>query len=266
MEVNWFLCQLLPSPFLLEKNMSGETETVFAASERVGISPSQGEGCGSSPTAAIQTFSPRELRIRPINAVTARTLCQKYHYLRTYPGGSILNLGIFAGEMLLGVAVLGAGPANAYRLFSGASREEVICLTRLWLDDRLGRNSESRVLGVMIRSLRKNLPTIKAILAYSDPAAGHTGVIYRAAGFVFIGESSATPLYLLPDGKAHHSRSLGQVFGSHSVRYLRGQGLAVEVIHQIPKLTYVYLLDRAWGARLTKPIRPYPKGETKYAS
>ena len=161
---------------------------------------------------------------------------------------------------------MGAGPANGYRLLSRASREEVLCLTRFWLDDRLGRNSESRTLGMIIRSLRKNLPGIKAILAYSDPAAGHTGVIYRAANFVFLGESSATPLYRLPDGKSHHSRSLGQVFGSHSVPYLRGQGLAVEVIHQIPKLTYVYLLDKAWSNRLTRPARPYPKGKPDYAN
>ena len=264
MEVNLFLRQFTSLAFFVGENMIEATKAAIAASERVGISPSQGEGCSLIPAAA--TFSPRDLLVRPINAVTARTLCQKHHYLRSYPGGSILNFGIFAGDMLLGVAVLGAGPANGYRLFSGASREEVLCLTRFWLDDRLGRNSESRTLAVIIRSLRRNLPAIKAILAYSDPAARHTGVIYQAAGFVFLGESSATPLYRLPDGKAHHSRSLGQVFGSHSVVYLRRQGLAVEVIHQIPKLTYAYLLDKAWSTRLTRPVKPYPKGKTDHAN
>ena len=36
-----------------------------------------------------------------------------------------------------GVAVLGAGSANLHRLFHGGSAQEVICLARLWLDDRL---------------------------------------------------------------------------------------------------------------------------------
>jgi hypothetical protein len=246
--------------------MAGMNQVVFAASARVGTSPLHGERCGSSPTAAIQTFGPKDLFIRPVDAVTARTICQKRHYSKAYPAGSMLNFGIFVGDRLLGVAVLGAGPANLYRLFSGASRQEIICLTRLWLDDRLGRNSESRTLAVIIRSLRKNLPGIKAIVAYSDPAAGHSGVIYRAAGFFFLGESAATPLYRLPDGKLHHGRTIGQLFGSRSIQYLRQQGLTVEVINQIPKLTYAYLLDPAWSSRLTKSVRPFPKGESKYAN
>jgi hypothetical protein len=266
MEVQLAFMPAASVAFFIGKNMMEAINTAFAAGERVGTAPLQGAGCGSSPTAAIQTYSPRNLFVRPVSPVTARTLCQKYHYLKSYPGGSMLNLGIFTGDRLLGVAVLGAGPANAYRLFSGASREEVICLTRFWLDDRLEPRSESRVLGVIIRSLRKNLPGVKVLLAYSDPAAGHTGVIYRAAGFIFLGESTKTPMYLLPDGKTHHSRSLGQVYGSRSVHYLRQQGLSIEVINQIPKLTYAYLLDRTWSSRLTKPVKPYPKGEINHAN
>ena len=76
--------------------MAEAVKAAIAAGER-GTSPSKG---GSSTTAAIQTFSPRELLVRPINVVTARTLCQKHHYLRSYPGGSVLNFGIFAGDML----------------------------------------------------------------------------------------------------------------------------------------------------------------------
>ncbi len=47
-------------------------------------------------------------------------------------------------------------------------------------------------------------------MAYSDPWAGHTGTIYRAAGLIYIGESMAMPMYRLPVGNLHHSRTLNR--------------------------------------------------------
>ena len=83
----------------------------------------------------------------------------------------------------MGVVVLGVGPTNVHRLFEDAKSHEVICLARLWLDGRLGRNSESRTLGIVLRNLSKQQSTIKAVVAYSDPQVGHTGTIYRARDF-----------------------------------------------------------------------------------
>lgn len=232
-----------------------------AAGVTASTAPIQGAGRGSSPTAALQTFNPRDILIRPIPSIVARKVCESRHYLKSYPGGSIFNFGIFVSSSLLGVAVLGVGPTNIYRLFNGALPYQVICLSRFWLDDRLGRNCESRTLAIILRSLKKSQLTIKAVVAYSDPAAGHSGIIYRAAGLLFVGKSSAMPRYLLPDGKAHHSRSMGQVFGTHSVSYLRHHGLAVEVIPQVPKFTYIALIDATWRQRLNRPVLPYPVSE-----
>ena len=115
---------------------------------------SQRAGGGAIPTPALhysKTFRPKETRIVPIPSIVARSLCRREHYLHSYPGGSLLNFGVFVGRLLLGVVVLGAGPFNVYSFFDGAQRRQVLCLTRLWLDDRLGRNSESRTLATILR-------------------------------------------------------------------------------------------------------------------
>ena len=215
---------------------------------------------GASPTPALQlpsTFAPRDLKILPIAPVVARHLCELHHYLRTYPGGALLNFGAFAGQHLLGVCVLTVGPFNAHRFFRNARPKEVLCLARFWLDDRCGRNSESRVLSVICRSLRRWQSGIKALVAYSDPAAGHDGSIYRAAGFAYLGTSEATPLYRLPDGSVHHSRSLGHSFGTRSVAHFHARGVAVRTVPQAPKFVYVALIDPAWRERLTRLVLPY---------
>ncbi len=161
----------------------------------------------------------------------------------------------------MGVAVFGVGPYNVHRYFTDATGGQVITLARFWLDDRCGRNSESRILGVICRLLRRWQNTAKAIVAYSDPIAGHDGAIYRAAGFLYLGLSVAMQVYRLPDGTIHHSRSLSHCFGTHSLKYLRATGVPVEAVPQEPKFLYVTFLDRQWGQRLRVPALPYPKRE-----
>jgi len=206
-------------------------------------------------------FDPKDIEVKVIPAKVARTICERRHYLKSYPGGVLMNFGIFVGGALMGVAVLSAGSANLHRLFSGASNMEVACLARLWLDDRLGRNSESRTLGIIIRQLRQHQSTIKAVVAYSDPEAGHTGTIYRAAGMLYLGWSTAMALYRLPDGTVHHSRSLGHGYGTHSLKHFASHGLKVELVKQMPKHTYVELIDRGWRDRLNRTVIDYPTKE-----
>ena len=210
-------------------------------------------------TPPLQTFSPKQIAVRPVTHIVAREICEKHHYLGSYPGGSMLNFGIFVGPLLLGVAVIGAGPSGISQLFRGAGKNEVVCLSRLWLDDRLNKNCESRVLAIVIRALRRHT-NIKAMIAYSDPVQGHSGTIYRAAGFAYIGESFAMPLYRLPGDKPRHSRSLSHSYGTHGVAHFSSHGINLEVIPQSPKLTYVALIDPLWRDHLTRPILPYLKG------
>jgi hypothetical protein len=221
-------------------------------------------GPGSNPRAVLhpQTqVTPKEIVIKPIPHSIARQICIKKHYLHSYPGGSVLNFGIFASDHLLGVAVLGVGPANLHCLFRDAQGHQVLCLTRLWLDDRLGRNSESRSLAIILRQLRQHQSLVKVIVAYSDPMAGHDGGIYRAVGFLYLGQSTAMPKYQLPDGRAYHSRSLSHSFGTHSLRHFQSYGVTVELLSQASKFVYIALIDPTWRERLLRLPQPYPKRE-----
>ena len=221
-------------------------------------------GPGSSPRSALHKspqYGPKDLVVRPIPSAVAGQVCERKHYLQSYPGGSVLNFGVWVDQFLLGVAVLGVGPTNLHRLFMGADRREVLCLTRFWLDDRLGRNSESRALAIILRSLRSHADSVKAVVAYSDPAVGHSGAIYKATGFLYLGESEAMPSYRLESGKVYHSRTLSHAFGTHSLSYFRDRNIKVELVPRARKLIYVTLIDPAWRTRLGRAVLPYPTKE-----
>ena len=183
-------------------------------------------GGGASPTPALQS-----LTVRPISHRAAKELLVRNHYLHTMPGGTKLAFGVFSGDRLMGAVTLGVGPFNGHRLVSGATRGDCICLTRLWLDDGLPKNSESRVLAVILRSLARDT-SVKFVVTYADPSAGHVGTIYQAGGWFYTGISGPSVLYDLGDGVGRHSRTFGHARGTRSLRYLRRQGTRVSPIER----------------------------------
>ncbi len=223
----------------------------------VGVSgstvPHQGTEAGSTPSAALQP-----LGVRPVPFSIAKQLLVREHYLHSFPGGTDLCLGVFCEKRLLGALTLGAGPAKAYALVEGAKPQDCLALTRLWLSDALPKNSESRVLGVVLRALRTST-SVKFLISYADPAQGHLGYIYQATNWLYTGLSQGTPLYDIGDGKHYHSRTLSQIYGTHSVQYLQRQGIPVRLIPQQGKHRYVHFLDRSCRDRLRVTVLPYPK-------
>jgi hypothetical protein len=202
----------------------------------------------------------KSLAVRPIPFIVAKQLITEQHYLHSLPGGTMLTLGAFVNDQLWGAIAFGAGPQNAFSLVNKASRQDCLTLTRFWLSDQLPPNAESRVIGIALKAL-KRYTQIKFLVTYADPAREHIGTIYQATNWLYTGLSKMTPLYDIGHGKPKHSRSLGQIYGSHSIKYLSRQGLAVKLVSQSPKYRYIYFLDSSWQNRLKTAILPYPKKE-----
>jgi hypothetical protein len=212
---------------------------------------------GSNPRTALQSII-----VRPIPAVAARKILVKNHYLHSFPGCTQLCFGAFSESRLLGAITFGAGPTNAFRLVDGALPDNCLTLTRLWLSGELPSNSESRIIAVCLRYLKK-FTKLQFIVTYADPTQGHVGTIYQASSWLYTGLSEAMPKFDLGDGIPRHSRSLSHAFGSHSLKYFSDCGLSVKVLPQLPKHRYIYLLDQSLKARITAPILPYPKKENE---
>lgn len=196
---------------------------------------------GSIPKAALHL-----LRLSNISFVVAKIFIASHHYLGTFPGGTHLALGAFLGHRLVGAVTLGVGPSQVYRLVEGAVPTDCLALTRFCLVDELPANSESRILGLLLKSLRKET-TVKFVVAYADSAQGHVGIIYQASNWLYTGVSQATPLYSFGGQAPRHSRSFSHAFGTRDVGYFAAHGVS--------------LLDPAWRTRLRVDAEPYPKLE-----
>jgi len=226
-----------------------------AASVTGSTIPILGVGAGSIPSAALH-----DLQVRPVPMRIAKIVIERDHYLHSLPGGTKLAFGVFVQSSLQGAVTLGVGPYNGPLLVAGATSDDCLTLTRLWLSANLPRNSESRVLGIILRSLRRHTD-LKFLLTYADLSEGHVGTIYQATGWLYTGLSEAMPLYDIGDGKVRHSRSLAHAYGSHSIAHFRQHGIEVELVAQRPKHRYLYFLDPSWRQRLLVPVLIYPKKE-----
>jgi hypothetical protein len=113
----------------------------------------------------------------------------------------------YQGE-LVGAVVYGNMSTTAWKKFA-AFEEKVLELRRLVFLDRVGKNAESRMVGYTLRWIKKNAPLIDVVVSYADPLHGHSGVIYKASNFRYVGLSGKDKGFLDPEtGKTYHSRAL----------------------------------------------------------
>lgn len=135
----------------------------------------QTEGGGSTPT------SPLQFHIGKIHWRIARNLNEMWHSrFPVVPKPETHNpcFGAEFGGKFYAVAMWGQ-PIAANRLTNGFNRLE---LRRFAIAPDAPKNTASRMLAVMVRLIRNDMPTIVGLLSYQD-AESHTGCIYKASGW-----------------------------------------------------------------------------------
>jgi len=139
----------------------------------------------------VSTFelSAKQLSIHPCTLATVSDFIEKHHYSHSVDGVRVTQcFAVTAFDELVGAVLFGAMSTTAWKKFA-EKESEVVELRRLVLIDGAGRNSESRVVGWTLRWLRKTCKHIRVVVSYADPAHGHSGTIYRASNFKYIGLS-----------------------------------------------------------------------------
>jgi hypothetical protein len=157
----------------------------------------------------VMEIKARDLVIAPCEVSEVRDFIEAHHYSHNINGVKISYcFKITHNDVLVGGILFGALSTTAWKKF--ADREDkVIELRRLVLLDEVGKNSETRVIGFCLRWIKKNNKIVESIVSYADPKYGHSGVIYRASNFQYVGLSGKDKGFFDPEtGKTYHSRAL----------------------------------------------------------
>ncbi len=142
-------------------------------------------------------FRSSDWTVRPCSPSDARALVAAQHYAK---GGS--NTGVYFHGLyrvglpsLMGVAWWMPPTRVCAESVNLTQWRKVLALTRLVVLAEVPQNGASFLLAASIRAIRKDGRFV-SLVTYADESQGHTGAIYRASNWTYIGRTGPYPRWV----------------------------------------------------------------------
>ena len=142
-------------------------------------------------------------RAQPSEAREVVEWIKANHYSHSAPPGFIFMLEFLEGRERIGAMQIGRPSSREL------NADLVMELTRMFFVDAAPFNTESAGLAMMRRYVRRWYPQIRLLLAYADPAQGHTGKVYEADGWAPFGRTSRSLGYGWKSREGRRSEQVG---------------------------------------------------------
>ena len=212
------------------------------------------------------------VRVEFCQHVMAEFFCVRDHYLSGLPAGRMQTLGTWEWETwerwedarAVGVRVYSRGACKDLATRFGFEQTEGVELTRVAFDRR-HRSPISQSLAHDVRMLKAANPRFQVVISFSDPAQRgpsgqpHSGGIYRAANFWFLGMTHAESLVRI-GGELRHPRTIGSKYHTRSIAWLREHvDPNAERVIVPPKFRFAYPLTDEARERLRPFVQQFPK-------
>ena len=165
----------------------------------------------------------KDYTVEVVPRMAIQEFIHKHHYSHNTNGIQGLECfalfapGNFGIPKMVG-AMMYAIPSmpNTAKAYNPINPDRCVELRRLVCIDDTPKNTESFFIAQTIKWLKQNTD-YEVIISFADKQYGHTGIIYKASNFEFVGETGAGRV-LMVDGKEYHSRSLSQPIKPYSRR------------------------------------------------
>lgn len=208
------------------------------------------------------------LVVRLVSKDTARRLVLAGHYSHKWQTTfGIYSFGIFregeeAEAQCLGVAAYGYMKTPKAKCFESAvDGGWMIELNRMWVDDCLGKNAESILIGASIKMLRQLDPTIVAIQSFADGRIG-CGTIYKAANFQYYGWQWTQFFTNRRSGEVSHKQIITNLESASGFLRLNAALLAGDLdCFRVKTHRYIYPLHKSFRFIGNGHLQPYPAYE-----
>ena len=185
---------------------------------------------------------------------------EKHHYSHNVNGvQSLYHYGLFTEGNFGLPKMIGAMmyahpsmPATAAK-YNPINPDKCLELRRLVCIDDTPKNTESYFIGKTFKLLKQTTDK-EVIVSFADQHHGHTGVIYKATNFDYLGETSKGRI-LMVDGKEMHSRSLNQLdrpYGRELNRRYKAGDENIFWKNTKPKHIYTYYLNKKIKRQIKK--------------
>lgn len=139
-------------------------------------------------------FRKADYEVRPIDALWARRFIRTHHYSKGMSNTGTHFHGLFrlGSWELLGVAAWLPPTRVAAESVNRENWKRVLSLTRLAIHPSVPTNGASFLMAASMRIIEAEQKW-KSLVTYADTFMGHTGAIYRAANWIYCGETKKVP-------------------------------------------------------------------------
>jgi hypothetical protein len=196
----------------------------------------------------------KDFKVELCERIEIKEFIETWHYSKSINGvRDTYCFKLVYQDKIIGAMLYGAlGMANCWKKYA-TTIDGVIELRRLCCIDDTPKNTESYFIGATLRWLRKNTD-IQCVVSYADPNFNHTGIIYKASNFTFMGiTSKGRVIERLSDGKVFHDKTIRTKYKGELKPF--AQRLKDELnngtaIYKTQEGKYIYLYN------LNKKIKP----------
>lgn len=174
--------------------------------------------------------------VRPINISEARAIVEKYHYARGASRTATAVHGLFRRNEWFGAQCYGVAwwipPTRNAAAAWWMDPDEVLSLSRLVIVPGVPKNAAT----FLLMNSVKLLPTRwKCLLTYADEWRGHTGGIYRAAGWEYLGLTDVKAVFTV-NGRMRAIKS-----GGHTKTYAEMAAMGAVMVGKFRKHRFRYV-------------------------
>jgi len=200
------------------------------------------------------------LRLDWCSYKAAKFAVEHWHYSKTIPRGKLVNIGCWENDFFIGCLIYSYNANNRLGNFLNLNQFQVIELVRIALKKH--SNPVSKMIAISLKLIKKNFPNILLCISYADPNQNHLGGIYQASNWIYMGKTSNSKGYVLPNGEISHSRNHSE---KGFIKRFYGEkqscikpSLLKKII--LPgKHKYAYPLNDGIKKQLESFAKPYPK-------
>lgn len=176
------------------------------------VPPAEG---GSIPTSPLQ-LRKHEWEVASADQTVARHLVETYHYAKGASNTFCYLHGLFPSgwnwhAQCEGVAWYIPPTKSAAQAWAGDDWKGVLSLSRLVISPLVPKNACSFLLSKSVKMIDRN--KWHTLVSYADNWRGHTGAIYKAAGWEYCGETKPERVYSI-NGRMT-ARKAGQKTRTH---------------------------------------------------
>lgn len=151
----------------------------------------------SRDSQAIPKLNKNEWEVRVIELHVAQRLVEQYHYSGGGSNTGVYTHGLFRSghHECLGCAWWIPPTRSCAEASYDGDWRKVITLSRLAIAPDVPQNAASFLLGKSIRAIRRDRQW-ECLLTYADTGQGHTGAIYRATNWEYLGLTKPNPRFV----------------------------------------------------------------------